>query len=356
MKNGRSLTDLALEIERQQQAKKDYIVSTDVIEMKSDGEGRFSLDVDAINGTFGIKDTAHDQIGQYTEIPSKYYDRMRKESPELLTLNVNHWLHSTPERRMLRTLDGDARAFLSSRYRRIDNAQIAETVLPIIMQMKGAKVESCEITDTKMYLKVINPRIQSNVDVGDAVQAGVVISNSEVGRGSVTVSPLIFRLVCSNGMIAQDSQVRRYHIGKENDVDLDMTVFTDETLEADDRALMLKIRDAVTAAVEQTRFDRLVEQMREAKDAKVEARIVPKAVELTSKQFGVTTFESEGVLGHMIGDGELSLYGLANAITRHAQDVQSYDRSTELEATGYRVLTIAPQLWKSILSTARKEV
>ena len=150
MKNGRSLTDLALEIERQQQAKKDYIVSTDVIEMKSDGEGRFSLDVDAINGTFGIKDTAHDQIGQYTEIPSKYYDRMRKESPELLTLNVNHWLHSTPERRMLRTLDGDARAFLSSRYRRIDNAQIAETVLPIIMQMKGAKVESCEITDTKM--------------------------------------------------------------------------------------------------------------------------------------------------------------------------------------------------------------
>ena len=192
--------------------------------------------------------------------------------------------------------------------------------------------------------------------MGDAVQAGVVISNSEVGRGSVTVSPLIFRLVCSNGMIAQDSQVRRYHIGKENDVDLDMTVFTDETLEADDRALMLKIRDAVTAAVEQTRFDRLVEQMREAKDAKVEARIVPKAVELTSKQFGVTTFESEGVLGHMIGDGELSLYGLANAITRHAQDVQSYDRSTELEATGYRVLTIAPQLWKSILSTARKEV
>lgn len=209
MKYGRSLQELAVEIERQRDSKKDYIVDTDIISMKNEPSG-LSLDVEGINGGLGITDTAHSQIGTYLDIPSRYYRRMRAESPELLAHNVNHWLHTSTdnsERRMLRTLDGNARAFLSNRYRRIDNEQIAETVLPIILQMDGASVESCEITETKMYIKVVNPRIQAQVTVGDIVQAGISISNSEVGCGSVMVSPLIYRLVCSNGMIAQDGQI-----------------------------------------------------------------------------------------------------------------------------------------------------
>ena len=257
---------------------------------------------------------------------------------------------------MLRTLDDNLRAFLSDRYRRIDNTAVAETVLPVISQMEGARVESCEITDEKMYIKVVNQRIESQVKVGDIVQAGIIITNSEVGRGSVSVSPLIYRLVCSNGMIAQDGQVRKNHVGRTNDIGYDFSIFRDETIEADDRAFLMKVRDAVSAAVDQTVFERLVQQMRDATESKVEAISVPKVMELTSKQFGISINENEGVLGHLISGGDLSLYGVANAVTRYAQDVKSYDRSTELEATGYRILTMAPKLWNSILSTARKEV
>lgn len=35
-------------------------------------------------------------------------------------------------------------------------------------------------------------------------------------------------------------------------------------------------------------------------------------------------------------------------MTRQAQDVESYDRSTELEATGYKIITMAPALWRSL--------
>ena len=38
---------------------------------------------------------------------------------------------------------------------------------------------------------------------GDVVQAGVSISNSETGRGAVSVCPLVYRLVCTNGMCPQ---------------------------------------------------------------------------------------------------------------------------------------------------------
>lgn len=44
----------------------------------------------------------------------------------------------------------------------------------------------------------------------------------------------------------------------------------------------------------------------------------------------------------------MSLYGLANAITRFSQDVSSYDRATELEGIGYNVLTMPNATWNRI--------
>lgn len=355
MKQGRTLQELAVEIDRQARTKKDFLVDTTAMSVIPHEEG-IRFQAEGMSADFGINDIAHSQIGQHLEIPARYYERMRTESPELLSQNINHWLHNrAPESRMLRTLDGNLRAFLSAKYRRIDNMEIAETVLPIISRMEGAKVESCQITEQKMYIKVVNPRITTEVRKGDIVQAGIVISNSEVGMGSVSISPLIYRLVCSNGMIAAQ-QVRKNHVGRLNDADVDMSIFRDETIEADDRAFLMKVQDAVNAAVDQTVFEKIVQQMRDATEAKIEAATVPKVVELASKQFHISQFESEGVLGHLIGGGDLSLYGMANAVTRYAQDVNSYDRSTELEQIGYSILTVAPTIWRGILSAARKEV
>lgn len=91
---------------------------------------------------------------------------------------------------------------------------------------------------------------------------------------------------------------------------------------------------------------RLVQKLRDAKEAPILPAAAPKVVELAAKEFNIRQNESEGILGHLIAGGDLSLYGLANAVTRHAQDVQSYDRSTELEATGYKIITMQPSLLK----------
>lgn len=62
---------------------------------------------------------AHRQIGTNLRIPAAYYDRMREERPDLLAYNANTWFKQESSQRMLRTLDGSARAYLSNRYRRI---------------------------------------------------------------------------------------------------------------------------------------------------------------------------------------------------------------------------------------------
>ncbi len=350
MKAGKTLQELAMELDRQQAVKKDMIVDMGALSMDP-GDTGLALQVTggSMAAQYGINDIAHRQIGQTLKIPALYYDRMRTEYPELLAQNVNGWFARTPDtKRMLRTMDGTARALLSDRYRRIDNFEVASAVLPIISGMDGASVESCELTESRMYLKVVNPRVTAEVKKGDIVQAGIIISNSEVGMGSVNVSPLVYRLVCSNGMIAQDGAVRKYHVGRANEGGEDFSIYRNETIEADDKAFLMKLEDSVKAAVNQARFAAIVDKMREATEATMEAKVVPQVVELASKEYGITEAEGKGILGHLIAGGDLSLYGLANAVTRQAQDVESYDRSTELEATGYKIITMAPALWRSL--------
>lgn len=155
---------------------------------------------------------------------------------------------------MARTLGGTARAFLSNRYRRIDNMEIAKVVLPLIGRMTDAHFESCQITDSRMYIKVVNRRLAAEVVKGDIVQAGIIISNSEVGQGSVSIQPLVYRLVCSNGMIVNDARARKYHTGWVNTLDENFQLYSEETLAAEYHAFVKKIEDTVKAAVEEARF------------------------------------------------------------------------------------------------------
>jgi hypothetical protein len=354
MKSGKSLQELAVEIDRQNKVKKDYIASTDelmmmVAEGREKDRGVPVLSIPGIPGSnpFGINEIAHNQIGEKLGIPSRYYDRMRIEQPDLLAENVNTWFREKPARRMVRTLDGTARAFLSERYRRIDNHEIAQAVFPMIADMKDATVESCEITEKRMYLKVLNRRIQTEIVPGDVVQSGLLISNSETGLGSVNVMPLVYRLVCSNGMIAADSGKRKFHSGRTNEADDGYEIYRDETIEADDKAFVMKLQDIVRATADSIQFERIVTAMRTGTTAKITGD-VPGVVELTSKNYGIFEKESQGVLDFLIRGGDLSLYGLANAVTRQAQEVKSYDRSTELEMTAWQMLNMGRKEWDTI--------
>jgi len=100
---------------------------------------------------------------------------------------------------------------------------------------------SVELTDTRMYLKCVTSRLTHEMAPGDVVQAGVVISNSEVGQGTLSVQPLLFRLVCRNGLIAADSTLRKTHVGRAVGTDDEgLQVYQDDTLRADDKAFFLK--------------------------------------------------------------------------------------------------------------------
>ena len=345
MKAGKSLVELAQEIVRQNETKQDYIADTRKLSMFQNGED-FSLGIDDMN-PFALTEIAHDQIGERLKIPAAFYDRCREKYPDLLTHNVNSLFQREPTRQMIRTLDGNARAFLSERYRPIDHHEIAEAVLPIISNwmQEGATVESAELTEKKLYIKVVNPRVQAEIVTGDIVQSGIVISNSEVGHGAVSVMPLVYRLVCSNGMICADAGQRKNHVGRVNASDENFTIYRDETRIADDRAFIMKLQDIVHAAANEVHFERIVSIMRDSREAHITNNDVPAVVQTVTKSYGLTESEGKGVLDHLIRGEELSLYGLANSVTRHAQESKSYDRSTEMEMIGFNILSMKRSTW-----------
>ena len=353
MKQGRALPEVLMELQRQNAAKKDFIAPAAALHLSDDGE-TFVMDHVGPRDSMSMNttDLFHRQMGSALNIPAKYYDLMRMQKPELLARNVNSWLTSRDQSYMVRSMDyGNgrvARALLSDRYRRIDNLEVASAVLPLFAGKEEMEVVSCEVTENKLHIKIVNHRLEMAVVPGDYVQAGVVISNSEVGLGAVSVQPLVYRLVCSNGLCVNDFGERRAHVGRAaKALEDSFTIYTDETLEAEDKAFMLKLRDTTLAAIEEARFAQIVGRLQETTQAKITGR-VQDVVELTGKAFDLNQGEQDNILNYLIQGGDLSLYGLTNAITRASQDVESYDRATALEGIGWQVAAMPAAQWKEI--------
>lgn len=350
MKTSLNLVALATELERQRTAKQDYIASSPALAVTPDAKSLTLTNGDIHQ--FGIRDGAHSQLAARLDIPKRYYDRMRVEAPDLLATNANRWLSGSKDRRMVRVLDGSVRALLSDRYQRIENDEIAETVLPILADQPDMQVVSAAITESRMYIKAIFPRIQGEVKVGDVVQSGVVISNSETGNGAVSVTPLNYRLRCLNGMIVPDARFRGFHIGRAaGEGESVYEMLSDETKRADDKAILLKVRDVVRNCASQAYFDTVIERMRETTTRMITGDVV-KAVETLSTKVRLNESERAGVLRHLITGGDVSQYGLIQAVTRHSQDVEDYDRATELEALGGQLLALPAPEWRQIAEAA----
>ncbi|GHU75401.1 hypothetical protein AGMMS49992_19300 [Clostridia bacterium] len=349
MKSGMTIQELASELARQQGTKRDFIVNTRSLSFSPDAD-RLEFMPNSGEGTpshtFGMTDLFQRQLADAVSIPTKYYDRLRREDErELLSLNVNRLLFKREAKQTVRTLDGVARAFLSDRYRRIDNDQVTATILPILNQIPDARVESCEITSARMYIKIVNPRLESEVRKGDVVQAGVIVSNSEIGLGSLSVMPLVYRLVCKNGLIVNDLGHRKYHFGREQEECWDL--YGDDTRRADDDAFLMKVADVVKIAADEARFGMVVDKLRDAADTKITAPI-DDVIELTAERFSFNKTETSGILQHLIEGGDLTMYGLSNAVTRTSQDVDDYDRATELERVGWQIITQGPKLLSEV--------
>lgn len=360
MKIGKSLVELAQEIQRRSENKKDYVASTMSLSMVAGGKDtHLMIGEDTI---VEVNELAHQQIASELKIPAPYYNKMKSEAPELLANNVNEWFQKYPERRMIRTLDKTARAFLSDRFKPMENEDLAEAVLPPLMKL-GVEVISCDVTDKRFYLKAVDQRINHDIPSGkkmgdgshtifDTLCPAITITNSEVGLGSMSVLTSVFTKACTNLATFGDSSIRKYHVGGRHELgDNVYSVLSESTRKVTDQALWLQVRDVVSAAFQEARFKTLCDQMAIAGKDRIEDDPV-KVIELTAKKFGMNNSEQSSVLKHLIEGGDLTRYGLFNAVTRTAEDIDSYDRATEFERFGGQIIELPKAQWAELVVAA----
>lgn len=349
MKSGRSLEALAKELDRQRRSKKDVVLPSALIHHTTHDGGETEVLIEEPDAPhrYTVTPLARKQLAEKLKIPLAYFERMRNGQPALLDANVNTWLQADDGRNMLRTLDGRVRAVLSNRFRRIENYDLAEAILPVLGQYSDGRLESVELTENRMYLKYILPRLEYEMRPGDVVQAGIAITNSEVGLAQMVVQPLLYRLVCRNGLITVDPVLRQKHIGRPLGNDEEATIYQEDTLLADEKAFFLKVRDAAQWALSEATFHQYAAKMQRTMGIELVTSPV-KTVEVLRQRYTLTEDEGDGVLRHLIKGGDLSGYGLVNAVTGFSQEVADYDRATEFEALGGKLIELSAGEWKEL--------
>src|ERR1051325_4683544 len=365
MKSGRSLTALAAELERETATRKDFLAPSDrltavvadlhvpgVPDSAGASGAHGSLALAGLNGDlFTLRPHAAGQIAQDLDIPKRYFGRLAASNPKLLADNVNHWLKATPHGRLVRVLDGQVRGWLSPRYRPLDNYDLAETALPIF-QAKGATIISAELTELRLYIKATLPSLraefQDSRKVGQVVEAGVVVRNSEVGAGALGIEPFALVLSCLNGAVFSAS-LKKFHVGRAEGSEEIRELLTTDASQPAHRAVCLHTRDVLAPAFDEAVFRKNVGKLEAATTRAIETTRIEQVVEVVTERFNIATDTLRGaILKRFVEGGDLTQFGISQAITREAQEVESYDLASDLERIGGKVIELPTGQWKAL--------
>jgi len=250
--------------------------------------------------------------------------------------------------RTLRTLDGAVRGFLSESYRGLGNEEVAEAVLPVLKK-RDLMVMSCSITSDRLYIKAVDRSIERDVPTGrrlgdgshvffDTISPGIVIRNSEV-EDSLSIETSIFTHACTNLAIV-GREIRRYHLDAR---------LRDETGKLAVAAIRNRIRALVTSSLDEANLEAEAGRLKLAVENRIALNDAVEVVERAREGVTLTEGEKKSVLRHFIAGEDFTRYGLQAAVTRASADVEDYDRATELERLGGRVIALPSVEWNPIL-------
>ncbi len=315
--------------------------------------------------TTALNPVAVNQLAAKTGIATRDFRRFQDHYPAELDSLVNAIFQNEPNNRMIRTYSSDhdnyflGRAFVSDAFKTYDNYDLLEAALPPLLDNDAAdwRTVNATVTDQKMYIRLKSENFTGEgAAVGDAMAAGIVISNSEVGMGSISVAELVWTLICLNGMQTQNVQ-RSAHIqsarGEES-----FGLLAADTKQKDNELTSLKMRDYVAAYSSRENFDNTLEQFRAAANDVVEVSSQA-AVENLGTVLQLTKSQTSSVLDGLLqtvgqagyAGNPISRATLVNAVTAVGNTVEA-DQVDDWQKLGGRVLNLGRRDWDRVAAAA----
>lgn len=332
------------------------------LEVTGVGEPRLTMDgVTPAAQRFRITGTCDEGIAEKLEIPLPYLRRTREKDPGLYDHNVNTWLADQPDRRFLvRALrstaehGGIARALLSDKYRITDNLDVLLSVLAGV-RASGLPVQvtQCDLTERRMYVKlrceavaVHAPALLANYQSpfngrrgadNPVVFAGFLVSNSETGHGSFSITPQLTVQICDNGMTITRDALREVHLGAR--LDRGIVRWQHDTQDTQLELVSKQARDAVSTFLDRGYVQAKLHEIQT--EAGVRVDDVEATLQHVGKQLRFTQEQQKTILEHFIDGGDRTAGGVLHAVTSTAQTIADADEAYDLERTGLAALSLA---------------
>lgn len=164
--------------------------------------GKFSFKPEAFDGFIQnteISDFALGQICAKLGVPKKYVERCLKENPPLATENINSWLEDYGKDLFIRCCDDKIRGVLSSKYSTFDTPEILKSLMDSY-DFTDFSVKGSYLSPERFHARIVMPR-NLDIPMEDDLMPGIQIDSSDVGRSVLTVQFLIFKQVCTNGLV-----------------------------------------------------------------------------------------------------------------------------------------------------------
>lgn len=373
-----NLADLAAILGAQQSRKLDIVAPAGAI--RSEGgvlyvtgaEQEITLDgVTTVDGAYRPTVVCDEGIAEKLGVPVAYLKKLRTERPDIYDANVNGWLSggtwdggvagNDQRSFMVRAFrpddqggEGVARAFLSDRYRTVDNLDVLTAALEGVKAAGVAiNVDGCDLTDRRMYVRISAPEVQALAptllanyrspftgDQGAAnptVFAGFELSNSETGGGAFTIVPRLVVQVCKNGMKMTRDAIREVHIGGQ--LDAGVIRWSEDTQRKNLELVTARTADAVATFLDVDYMTKVIARLEE--DSAKPLSTPAETVKVIGQQLRFSQERTAGILDHFIKGGDATAGGVLHAVTSFAQTIPDADDAAELEGLAMRAFDLA---------------
>lgn len=380
----RDIPDLVKVLREQKARKTDKIVPVAKMEFvgdmpaEKDKKGGLYLRIEG--RAYGVQDQVHPQFAGKFGISGHYYSHMRDRAAyDLLATNLNYWrTKANGDKRLVRFIDDQVRAFVSDRYRPVDDLDLLSTAIQVVTGKdgpeskekpwaKGAKAFDWGLSPTRMDVCLMNPGIQ--IDLND-LKAGVQynqpgnyhpdaphhgwiktekgtdggshfvfpaarITNSETGHGGYNVQAGLFESICDNSAWIGFELAQR-HLGRVLEED---DFLSPETLRKENAVIFSKVADIVRSVFDPALFLENAKKMKGLE--KVEIK-VKEAVDQIATLPGMTEEIRDDILSayEPLNQQKDTLLDLQRAVTAAAHARRETDKESAyvLEELGGKII------------------
>lgn len=323
------------------------------------------------SGAYALSSHAEAQVATMFKIPLDYLRRTKVLDPAFYASQVNEWARVAEGANMLRLmwgsvpgrpeLTGIVRSVMSDKYKRMDNFDTLVSLLEGLgeageaagIEIGGKHISNISLTESRLYIDIDVPEIAIHArslikdyvspytgETGETMplmNAGIRITNSEVGKGRLAFIPRAMFQTCRNGAQMNAFGLFKTHLGSK--LDEGVIDWSDATVEAHDALIKAQVKDAVGTFLSESFLNKVLTELEQ--NAGIEVARPETTVQLVAKEMKYTEDQADAILKNFMEGRKFTSGGVYQAITATARDLATVDPDAE-----YELASSAPQAMK----------